>query len=76
MKYAIDSKDRVCIKCGYKDGVAFIDNGKGTIFEQKLVSVDSLLLAMIFQTLRGRLRAWADKSDDFCIQMDIHEMID
>ena len=76
MKYAVDTKDRICIKCGYKDGEAFIDNGRGMVFKQKFVSIDSLLLAMIFQTLRARLRAWADKSDDFCIQVDIHEMID
>lgn len=76
MKHGIDANNAVTLTCGRKDGKAFIETSKGQTFEGKGLEVSTLLQAMIFQTLRCRFDTWDTMSDNFQIDLTIHEVVD
>lgn len=76
MKHAIDNKKTTTITCGRKDGIAFVDNGQGCIFKMPKVSVSSMILALMHQTLYGRFYNWDGCNDNFTIELTIHEVVD
>ena len=76
MKHAIDKKDVVTITIRVKNELVTLDNGRGFHLAEDKFTADTLILSMLYQTLQTQLNAWRNISDNYKIQLQIHEVID
>lgn len=76
MKYAFDKIDIVTITIKSENGRVTLDNGRGMVFTEDKMTPDTLILSMLYQTLHSQLNAWEKVSDNFKIELQIHEVID
>lgn len=76
MKHGKDINSAVTLTCGRQNGKAFIETSNGVTFEGKGLEVSTLLLSMIFQTLRCRFEVWDNMSDNFQIDLTIYEVVE
>lgn len=76
MNYAIDTIDKVTITIKVENGRFTISNGRGVVFGEDKMTADTLILSMLYQTLHSQLKAWENVSDNFKIELHIHEEID
>lgn len=76
MKHAIDKKDVVKISVTVKNGNVMLSNGRGFFLTAAQMTPDTIVLAMLYQTLQTQLEAWRNASDNFKIELQIHEAID
>lgn len=76
MKHAIDKKDVVTITIRVKNELVTLDNGRGLHLAEDKFTADTLILSMLYQTLQTQLNAWRNISDNYKIELQIHEVID
>lgn len=76
MNYAFDKIDTVTITIRVENGHFVISNGRGMFFGEDKMTADTLILSMLYQTLHSQLNAWRNASDNFKIELQIHEVID
>lgn len=75
MKYAFDKIDQVTITIRVENGHFVISNGRGMIWGEDKMKADTLILSMLYQTLQSQLKTWENVSDNFKIELQIHEVI-
>lgn len=76
MEHAIYIKDKVTITIRVKNGLVTLSNGKGLHLAEDKFTADTLILSMLYQTLQTQLKAWENVSDNYKIELQIHEVID
>lgn len=76
MKHAIDTKKVVTITVKVENGRVTLSNGRGLELVEDKMTADTLILSMFYQTLQTQLKAWRNVSDNFKIELQIHEAID
>ena len=76
MKHAIDTKKVVTITVKVENGRVTLSNGRGLELVEDKMTADTLILSMLYQTLQTQLEAWRNASDNFKIELQIHEVID
>ena len=76
MKHALETQDIVTITIKNENGRVTLDNGRGLVLTPDKMTPDTLILSMLYQTLHSQLKAWENVSDNFKIELLIHEVID
>lgn len=76
MKHALETQDIVTITIKSENGRVTLDNGRGLVLKPDKMTPDTLILSMLYQTLHSQLKAWENVSDNFKIELLIHEVID
>lgn len=76
MKHAIDTKKVVTITVKVENGRVTLSNGRGLELVEDKMTADTLILSMLYQTLQTQLEAWRNVSDNFKIELHLHEEIE
>lgn len=75
MNYNFDKIDIVTITVKVENGRVTLSNDRGFELVEDKMTADTLILSMLYQTLQTQFKAWRNVSDNFKIELQIHEVI-
>lgn len=70
-----DMAARTTIRLERKQTKTVLKNDKGLVLEFEKLNDSTIILAMLHQTLLARLHEWENVSNNFSIELTIHEIV-